>query len=239
MANELSTNLFALDLSAEVSAIEDTSQTLSDEVLDIVQDASFSWEDVLKLFNTCLFDLAGKYLIPDLERWESINTDPTVNHVRLPADFMRNLRYVHSVTHNRPRIKVYGSVVQMFRWYSVLDRAGAVRCVAIKGRDLYYQLVPSTAEELKINYFAHPARMRTRDDKPDILPEHLLEPLLVSYACWKIFEKIEDALDEGKPNATKYKAEYMENLAQIERYLGPDEREPQEFPDEMHWDLMV
>jgi hypothetical protein len=238
MANELDADLSVLELSAEVFALEDTSQTLADDVLDTVQDGSFSFDDVLRLFNACLFELAGEFLLPDLERWGDIYTDPGVNHAALPADFMNNLRFVHSITHNR-KLKIHGSVIQLFRWYSNLDRTGPVRQCAVKGKSIYYQLVPADAEQLRINYFAFPERMRTRNDKPTCLPEHLVEPLLGAYATWKLFDKIEDALEGTKPNTTKYKTDFFEAKAQLAAFLGPEEREPQDFPDEMNWDCLV
>jgi hypothetical protein len=239
MANELNTELFSLELSAEVLAIEETSQTLADDVLDKVQDGSYSWEDVLKHFNSCLYELAGEFLFPELEQWSDVYTDPAINHIQLPADYMRNLRYVHSVTHNRPRIRIQGSVVQLFRWYSNLDRQGPVRQVAINGRQLYYQLVPSTAEQLRINYFSYPERLRRRDDKPTFLPAHIIEPLLVAYACRELFNEIEDALEGQKPNTTYWDKEYDKAKAKLLAFLGPEEREPQEFPDEIYWDYLV
>jgi hypothetical protein len=239
MANELDTELFSLELSAEVLAVEETSQTLADDVLDKVQDGSYSWEDAVKLFNACLYELAGEFLIPDLEQWTDLYTDPGVNHAPLPADYMRNLRYVHSVTHNRPRIRIQGSVVQLFRWYSNLDRQGPVRQVAVKGRQLYYQLVPSTAEQLRINYFSYPERLRLRDDKPTCLPAHLIEPLLVAYACRELFNEIEDALEGAKPNTAHWGTTYDKAKAQLAAFLGPEKREPEEFRDEIHWDALV
>jgi len=238
MANELDTDLPVLELSAEVSVIEETSQTLADEVLDKVQDGSFSYDDVVELFNDCLMELAGEFLIPDLEVWADVYTDPTVNHIKMPTDFMKNMRFCHSITHNR-KVKIQGSVIQMFRWYSNLDRLGPVRQVAIKGTELYYQLVPETAEQLRINYFAYPERLRTRNDKPTFLPAHLIDKLLLNYACEEIFDKIEDALEGQKPNTTYYGKKYQEAKARLNDFLGPEEREPQEFGDEINYDSMV
>jgi len=220
MANELDATLPALEVSAEVFFLEETAQTLADEVLDKAQDGDFSYDDVLKYFNECLAYLAGEFYLEDLERWEDIYTDPLLNHAPLPADFFKNLRFVHSITHNR-KIKIQGSVIQMFRWYSELDTTGPVRMCAIKGRQLYYQRVPDTAEQLRINYYAYPERLRKRDDKPSCLPEHLVDPLLGNYALWKIFDKIEDALESPKPNTIYYKKLYEEAKEQLKSFLGP------------------
>lgn len=238
MANELDANLPALEASAEIFFLEETAQTLADEVLDKVQDGSFSYDDVLKYFNDCLVHLAGEFLLSDLERWEDIYTDPTVNNVALPADFFDNLRFAHSITHNR-KIQIHGSVIQMFRMYSNLDQTGPVYRCAIKGKRLYYQRVPDTAEQIRINYFALPERLKARDDKPTCLPEHLVDALLGNFALWKLFDKIEDALEGQKPNTLYYKKLYDEAKAQLTAFLGPEEREPQEFPDEICWDILV
>ena len=238
MANELDTDLPVLELSAEVSVIEETSQTLADEVLDKVQDGSFSYDDVVELFNECLMELAGEFLIPDLEQWRDIYTDPGENNTPLPSDFHKNLRFCHSITHNR-KIRIQGSVIQMMRWYTNIDRVGPVRQCATKGTRLYYQQVPSEAEQLRVNYFAYPERLRTRNDKPTCLPAHLIDKLLLNYACEELFDKIEDALEGQKPNTIYYGKKYEEAKARLNDFLGPEEREPQEFTDEINWDALV
>jgi hypothetical protein len=239
MANELDAKLGALELTAEVSVIEETSSTLASEVLDIVQDGSFDYADVLKLFNKCLMELAGEFQFPDLERWEDLYTVPGVNHTKLPPDMMSsNIRFCHSITHNR-KLHIQGSVIQMFRWYANIDRMGPVRMVAIMGSDLYYQLVPQTAEHLKINYYAYPQRLRTVNDKPTCLPTHLIEPLLIYYACEYLFNKIEDALEGPKPNTIYYNKKFQEAKVKLNAYLGPEEREPVEFPNELDYDALV
>lgn len=238
MANELDSEIPVVELSAEVSFIEDTSQTLAGDVLKKIQDGSYSYDDVVDLFNDALVELAGEFLIPDLEQWRDIYTDPMVNHCALPADFHRNLRFVHSISHNR-KIRIQGSVIQMMRWYSVLDRSGPVRQCAVKSRQLYYQLVPESAEQLRINYYAYPERLRSRNDKPTCLPANLIDPLLVNYACEAIFDEIEDALEGPKPNTIYYGKKYQEAKARLAAFLGPEEREPQEFPDEINYDSLV
>lgn len=238
MANELNTNLPVIELSAESIALVATSRSLSDKVLDKVQDGSYDWEDVVELFNDCLLELAGERLFPELEEVLDIQTDSSSDHVRLPADFHRNLRYCHSITHNRP-IKIEGSVIQMYRQFSQLDQSGVVKMVAIKGRELHYQRIPQSAETLRINYYKYPPRLLTRNDKPSFIPYSFAKRLLVHYACREIFDEIEDGVEGQKVNTLYHNKHYEEAKEALFLYLGPEEREPVEFAEEVEWGVLA
>lgn len=238
MSNTLDATLPALEASAEVYALTSTSQTLTGEVMRAVQDASYTYEDILELFNDCLFDIAGKHLIPDLETFADIYTDPNVNHVRVPADYHRNLRYCHSITHNRKR-RVYGSKIQLMRWFSNLDQTGPVNGIAVQGRDLYYQRVPSTAEQLRINYYRYPDRLQSPQDKPACIPWHIAKKLLKHYALKELFSEIEDGIEGPQVNTDRHEKRYAAAEAELVDFIGPEEREPQEVSEEINWEAMM
>jgi len=203
-----------------------------------LQDASYTYADILARFNACLLALAGEYLIPELETWTDIETDPGVNHVRLPADYMRNLRYAHSLSHNR-EIKIYGSLSRLYRWFANLDQTGRVLGVCRRGRDLYYQRVPSSAESIRINYYRYPQRLESREDKPDFLPWHLAEPLLKHYALKELFSEIEDGIEGAKVNTNYHKQEYELAKATLEYFIGPEEHPPDFIETEIDWEELA
>ena len=238
MSVTLDVSLPTVGSTSETYAITSTSQTLADEVMRIVQDASYDYSTILDLFNDCLMYLAGKYFIPDLEMWAEVLTDPSTNHLRLPADFHRELRYCHSIDHNR-QIKIHGSVSQMFRLFSVLDQSGNIIGVAVKGRDLYYQRVPGTAETLKLNYYRVPERMVSRHDKPVCIPWHIAKRLLKHYALKEIYSEIEDGIEDKQANSMRQESKFATAEAELVAFLGPQERPPVEIEDEICWEEMA
>lgn len=217
---------------------QDDVQSLSDLVKDKIQDTSYTHDVIVALFNRCLRRVSGRHRLEELETHEQVLTDPRASSIPLPANYQRDLNYCHSISHNR-KIKVHGAVVQMYRQFSQLDQYGRVIGVAVKGRELFYQRVPETAEILRIRYYRYPDRLRDRYDKPTCIPEHLVEDLLVNYACWKIYSEIEDGIEGTKVNTTYYKGEFREAEAELSMFLGPDEDEPEEFPEEIDWEAYL
>lgn len=238
MANTLDVNLPTVQSLAEVLPLVDTTHTLADDVLRIVQDPSYSYDDVLELFNDCQMDLAGEFLLPDLDVWVDLDTDPNVDHVRLPVRYMKNLRYAHSTTHNR-EVKRYGGLSQLYRLFSTLDQTGRVLGVCAQGMDLYYQRVPSTAETIRINYYRHPERLESRHDKPTCLPDHLAKPLLKHYALKELYNEIEDGIEGAKINTQKHENMYDKYRAKLLMFIGPEERPPEEIMDEIEWEAYL
>jgi len=212
----------------------EVAHTLADEVVGRVQDSSFTYDYILGLFNRCLHEIAGEVLLPDCDTWDDLTTDAGTNRVLLPPRFHRDLRHCHSTSHNRP-IKVHGSLSQLYRMFSNLDQSGVVCGVAVKGRYMYYQRVPSSAETLRINYWRYPEKLASRDDKPDDLPGHLHEALLVNYACWRIYEQIEDGVEGAKVNTQYYQQEYYKAKAELKVFVGPEERVPLDIEEAVPW----
>jgi hypothetical protein len=238
MSITLDATLPAAELLAEVIALTSTSHTLADEVMDAVQDASYTYADILELFNDCLLEIAGELLIPDLETWEDITLKAKRDNVRMPADYHRRLRYAHSITHNR-EIKVYGSMSQLYRLFSMLDQTGRVIGVALKGRNLMYQRKPSSDETLRINYYRYPPRLYTRTDKPDWLPWHIAKPLLKAFALKELYDLIEDGQDGNKTNTLRWTKRYDDAWAKLEEFIGPEEHPPVEIGTEIDWEAMM
>lgn len=237
MTIELDTDLGSLEAYSESIAHTelDDSESLADQVADILQDSSYSHSDIIKMINQGVRYVSGRVLLPTLETWADIETDPGVNHVPIPADYQKNLRYCHSITHNR-QVRIMGSSLQGFRHFSLLNQTGRVIQVMVQGRELYYQRVPSSAETLRINYFRYPERLFSRWDKPTCLPVHLTEDICVNYAAWKFFQKIEDGVEGQKVNTAYYKGLYDQAFAELVSFLGPEEREPVEIATEMDWE---
>jgi len=212
---------------------------LRDEVILLVDDAAVATDAIVdSKLNEGLGDVAGRVLLPNLETNDTIDTDSN-NNVSMPDDFHRHLSpWAHSTTHNR-RIKVYKSLPQLLKWFGTIDLAGSVCGIARQGASIYYQRIPASAETIMLNYFKYPTTMSADTDEPDCLPAHLHSKLLVNYACWQLFKRIEDGVEGEGASTTRHKADYIEAVAELIYFIGPTSDVPEEPEDELHYDELV
>jgi hypothetical protein len=227
-----------LKIAAESSVYGLDGQDLVDKVRAKVQDDSYTVDYILALFNQCLVELAGEFLLPELEDWETLATDPNASTIPLPANYHRQLRFCKSLTHNR-RVTVMGSQAQIDRHFVMRYQHGRVLAVAPLGRRLYYQRIPQSAEQLQVNFFRYPEPLRSREQKPTCLPPHLVESLLVNYAAAQLFSEIEDGIEGPQVNTTRYEDRYTQAKLQLQAFIGPEERAPVEMDDEIGWDYLA
>lgn len=212
----------------------ETAEKINNEVEKIVQDASFSLLDTISYINKALKEISGFILLPKLLETETtIDTVLDTAYASLPDNFQRNLHYCYSNTTNR-KIRIYKDVRLLYRQFSQLDLGGQVVGVAVKGRSFYYQRIPTTVETLRVHYYKYPTVITDETDQPDCLPEFLVRPLLVNYVAKEIYSLIEDGEDGQKTNTMYYKAKFVEAMAELNRYVGPEPREPQYVKDDLN-----
>lgn len=169
----------------------------------------------------------------------SITLNSYANKVDLPSDFHRNIYKCYSLTH-----EVFVPVAKnrrlIDRRLSYQDSTGDVLAVAQIGTKLYYQEIPITQERLRLYYYKKPTDLTpnySSDDEeyPIYIPDGIIGPLLVHYACYKIFASIEDGLEGEKFNTRFHKQEYNEALADLYSHFGVEQKEPEELPNEFNF----
>ena len=148
-----------------------TQLSLVNDIKGIVQDTTFSYEDILAYLNEAQKKIAGGILIvypdgtqvrssplPDLATTDSLTTSTTLAYISMPSDYDRDLYFLTSET-NEIRVIVLSSLGELLDYYPALDNTGQVRFGAIRGKRLYYQGTPSTAESITAYYFREPYDM--------------------------------------------------------------------------------
>lgn len=153
------------------------------------------------------------------------------NNIPLPSNYSRKLFRCWSVTNTR-RPKVYASWRLLLRNFSYIDQSGSVLAVAVRGSRLMYQRIPQTIESLTIYYYKKATMLTGPSSQPDCLPEELVKPLLINYACKKMFAQIEDGVEGQKINTDKHEGLYKDAVADLKAFIGDEGREPQDIPDE-------
>lgn len=178
-----------------------TADELSAEILDIVDDNSFSFSDVVTFLNEGLGVISFQVLLPNFQASANVLTVDGSNVADLPSNYQRNLFFCYSTLQTAP-VRVFDNKTDIIRYHGNPTTNGSVRAVAVFGSTLYYQNIPLLAEidTLVIDYYKQPTIISEVGDTFTCLPPHLIRPLLVNYGCAKIFETIEQDIDGSKPN---------------------------------------
>lgn len=219
-------------------------------VVTIINDVGYTQTNILPILNRGLLEIAsggdsrsGVVLLaplPDLFKIDTVTLEAGETSVSLPDDFHRGIVDVHKS--NGESIKRYDSYKKLLARYPGLADSGPVEAYARKGSTLYCQPAPITDTVLTVHYHRLPVDMVIStgppavDDTPDGIPAYLHEPLLVNYACTKIWSEIEQ---EGiRTNTDYHSSQYQLALAMLKSYIGPEDNEAENIddsPDDYVW----
>lgn len=188
-----------------------TGSELAEQVLDIVQDPSFDEDMVLVQFNKAAAQISAQVLLPFLEATAIVIADPAKTAVSLPSNFQRNLFKCDDDT-GYNAIKVLNSKAQMMselgRRFFIQETL--VKTVAVVQPDLLFAPTPVTLTNLHLSYHRKPDTI-TADDQVLFLPDGY-EEMLVNFACWKLYSKIEQGLEGAKIDTNYHQGLYAERL---------------------------
>jgi len=222
------------------------------EAIDgIIQDSAFDAVKITKRLNLMQSRIAGGIKmpdgsmspsLPDLYKYGTVTTLTTAAYVSLPSDYQRNAFKILDSSGNKiapPRGGDYYAFNLFLKqvYDLTLSAVGAITKVAIKGRKLYYQGIPATAETLGIHYYRKPTDMELDDDCPDGIPtEDLQYRLLVHGVCADIFGvAIEDGQDNAGVGVKYHTGKFMEAMFELVQFIGEDS-EPQYYGDDSYQD---
>lgn len=199
------------------------------EVSKIIQDSSFNDDTIDSYLNRGMLEIAGGIRRPDssvitmpLPQLFEIGTITTTATFKtsLPVDYQRDV--VMAIDKYNRIIPIYDSFMEFARVYPGMIATGAINAIAVKGREIYYQGVPASPENITIHYHRYPVDMIGDNDEPDGIPKNLHIPLLVNFACKEIYSLIEDGMDGAMPNTAKYEAKFMAALDRLEASISAD-----------------
>lgn len=208
-----------------------TFEELITRTTTLVNDSTLT-ETIEDLLNQGVYEIAGGMQsalsdiitppLPELFTIDTVVTDINLAYVNMPSTFHRNLQL--AVSANGTEISVANSFIEFAETYPLLDKVGIISEVAEQGGMLYYQGIPSTAENLTLHFYRKPVEMVNDADTPDGIPEHLQMSLLVNFAAWKAYEFIEDGMEGETVNTIKFKTFFTEALKTLELTIPYDSR---------------
>jgi len=205
---------------------------LVEAVERVIQDSSFTDSDIIARLNEAQSEVSGgvqstlgSWLtppLPELLTIGTINTSTEAAYIAMPDNFQRTLQFVASSKGNE--IDIAESFISFAEVYPLLDKSGAIVECCEAGKNFYYQGIPTSSAEITIHYYRFPVDMSSDADLPDGIPSHLHRGLLVNHVCWKIFELIEDGIDEAKTNTEKYMTLFFNAARILELFIPYEDR---------------
>ncbi len=149
-------------------------------VKEIIQDTTFGSDRILDYLNQGQRQIAGGIFmrypdrtqvisspLPDLSVNSELTTSTSLAYISMPSDYGRNLFFLVSST-NELEIELYDSYTELLRIYPNLDDTNRVVAAAVRGKLLFYQGYPGTAETLVAYYHRNPYDMATLTGGSDI-----------------------------------------------------------------------
>jgi hypothetical protein len=181
-----------------------TGSEIAEIVLNIVQDPSLDEDSVLAKLNECAKWLSRVLVLPSLDTKSIVTTVTNDHSVSLPVDFQRNLYSADDGT-SINGIGILNSRTQMLDYCGGnLSKSGRVRYVAAVGTKLLYTQVPVVATTITLGYQRKPTTIRG-GTQIDLLPDGF-EDIFTNYACWKLYETIEQGMEGQKVDTQYYQA---------------------------------
>ena len=214
-------------------------------ITKIIQDAAYTEEVLTDKINSAVSMIAAGIRmpngqispsLPDLYKYDVVNTDIDLPYVSLPADYQRNVFNIYDDTLYQilpPRGGDYYSFSKFLKQINKLDlsETGEIYRVCIKGTQLYYQGIPSTAFPLGVHYYRKPVAMTDDNDIPDGIPEHLQERLIKHYVVMNLYgETIEAGVTEPAVGTKYHTDQFYRSMQDLVDFIGID-AEPQYYGD--------
>jgi hypothetical protein len=183
-----------------------TGSEISDIVLNIVQEPSVDEDAVLVKLNDCARWLSSRMILPSLDSSSIVKTVTTGNSVSLPVDFQRNLYSVDDGSAVNS-ISILNSRAQMIDYcdWNIATKTGTkVRYVSAVRPNILYTPIPTVATDITLGYQRKPTVIKS-GTTIDLLPDGF-DDIFTNYACWKIFESIEQGMEGAKTDTNYYMA---------------------------------
>lgn len=173
--------------------------------------------------------------LSDLYESGTVETDTGVAYKALPTTYQRNVFYVSDAAGDRI-IPARGGSYYDFTLFlngitsKDLSEAGSVHRVCVKGRNLYYQGIPSASVDLTVNFYRKPVDMSSDSDTPDGLPEHLQVKLIKNYVAREFFaDEIKEDFKSDQLRQQRiawHDAEFYSAMQDLIDCVGYNDNEP-------------
>jgi len=189
-----------------------------DKIEHKLQDSSYAREELLSDLNDLLSYVTAIYPLPNLQTTADVVALIGGDSVALPDDYHSNLYRVENTT-NAKVCKIVFNFKVLASMHDGLTVAGSVGDVAAENGFLHFRKAPTVNETLKLYYNKKPTTLLdTVSSFADCLPNHLHDPILVSYVLYDKFSEIEDGVEGKRNNTIFYWERFMVGMQNLQTF---------------------
>lgn len=211
--------------------------TLRDSIKEIIQDAAYTDTLLTGRINAAVSAIAAGIRmpdgqisppLPDLFKYDVVNTSITLPYVSLPTDYQRKVIKIYdssSYLISPPAGGDYYSFAKFLSRLNKLDmtETGSIYQVAIKGTKLYYQGIPSASTTIGLHYYRKPTILAGDSDVPEGIPEHLTGDLIKHWVIKELYgETIEAGVTEPSRGMEYHTRKFYEQMINLADFIGID-----------------
>jgi len=201
---------------------------ITELVLDVVQDDSFE-DSIPSYANGCLDFITQRYELDSLNSSDILTLSSLDNKVALPSNYMKGLYWAESDKNLVGTPNYYHDFKRFLRRNPGRQELGSLCDVCVVGKDLHYAKRCDT--DVEIHFFEKPTYLSGTMDEPVCIPTHLHQPLFVNYIAWKLYDLIEDGIEDPKTNTQHYQKLFFSFLPDLELFETQTD-EPEFVQDE-------
>jgi hypothetical protein len=173
------------------------------EVANLVDDESYSPEEVVAYINEAIQYASGLVKLPSLKRVGSVSLTAdgySVSLNNLTDELIGKLTW--AVLSTGKELNILSGVEEMLMAYPSLDKPGVPKDIALEHKTLWYH--PMGDYSASIIYYTRAALLAKTNETPSDFPEFLHRKLFVHGAAWMIYDQIEDGIEGEKLNTKSH-----------------------------------
>jgi len=178
---------------------------IRDEVLRHILEGSFEADYVETIINRGIRAVTKKVLTPALERATSVDTEVGNTYITMPSDYGHNLFAASSEDGPITVFTNSGLMLQRYPMIGVSNKTGPIKAISMFAEtQAIIHPVPTEITSVHLFYYTFPTELAEGDSvDPYITDEDAQEDLLINFALWKLYKKVEDEDGDAMSN-TKY-----------------------------------
>jgi hypothetical protein len=187
------------------------------EVDNLVDDPSYSPDQIDRYINEAIGYAAGLVRLPSLKRVGAVSLTDDDYYVSLNSltdEIIGMITYV--VLSNGQEPDILNGVEELMMRYPKLESVGTPKAVALEHKTLWYH--PMGDFSATLVYYTRPALLLKDDDIPSEFPSHLHRKLFVNGAAWMMFDQIEDGIEDNKKVNTQ--SQFFHSFSDLNKDSG-------------------
>jgi len=190
------------------------------EIARIVQDITYTEDDIVGYINRGQLALANTLFLPWLADGSATVTTDATTDVLMPSDFHKNIYSASADQNGQNQLAVFTALNALIDEFGVLqtEPTGPVRAVCHHAGRLFYQNVPAEPVGINLRYYRRPTVLTDSSDTDWNNDD--FDNAVIAYACWHIFEMMEDGIEGDKINTSYHqgKFRYYEDILSLFSY---------------------